>query len=492
MPRKRAVEARSPSGPGPGRVGRPGAVGVQHRESVLPEYRVHDGELVPPVKSLERYFRSGGTTVLQAAFEHSFFIHPDSVRVNTPLYPDRARLSREHYPGLDRGARAMWQGREVKLGDNAKAQQAWARYTGRRIERASGYGVRHVWGHPWDPDAFTAGWNLCYMPFWAGMLTERQHPHPELERAVRQAAWDLYFGDDPVCDPPEFVTDPGVDLDAMLGGQPILLLAGGSRLGARQRRASTAASSVRTAGVAECGETLQDIVRDLMQTVLEDFPEALDGEMIDLLADMGNVDVEGRSAFHAVLTDSHRLGAQIVLEVNGVPFPFDSEDVWALTWSRLALSMNKGQLELGTDEGEPDAHIVCRWTGRFTAAVVAILPTEEASGSVESEVIGYPEGALTTVQTNRYERDRRNRAAAIAIHGTACKGCGLEMGSRYGAIAAGFIQVHHVTPVSQLGAGYVIDPVHDLVPLCPNCHAITHRRNPPLTVGDIQLLLEQE
>ena len=254
----------------------------------MPEYRVHAGELVPPAGSLERYFRTGGTTILQAAFEHSYFVHPDRVRQNTPLYPDWARLSREHYPGLNRGARGMWQGREVKLGDNSKAQQAWARYTGRRIERATGYGVRHVWGHPWDPDAFTAGWNLCYMPFWAGMLTERQHPHPELERAVRQAAWDLYFGDDPVCDPPEFVTDPGVDLDAMLDGQPILILAGGSRLGARQRRASTAASSVQTAGVAERGEKLQDIVRDLMQTVLEGCPEVLDSESINMLATSKN------------------------------------------------------------------------------------------------------------------------------------------------------------------------------------------------------------
>ena len=249
----------------------------------MPEYRVYDGELVPPVESLERYFRSGGTTNLQAAFEHSFFVHPDRVRRNTPLYPDRARLSRQHYPGLDRGAQAIWQGREVKLGDNAKAQQAWTRYTGRRIERGSGYGVRHVWGHPWDPDAFTAGWNLCYMPFWAGMLTERQHPHPELEKAVRQAAWDLYFRADPVCDPPEFVTDPGVDLDAMLDGQPILLLAGRSAPGGRRQGASAAASSVRTTGAAENGETLQDVVRDLMQTVLEDFPETLDGETVDLL-----------------------------------------------------------------------------------------------------------------------------------------------------------------------------------------------------------------
>ena len=211
-----------------------------------------------------------------------------------------------------------------------------------------------------------------------------------------------------------------------------------------------------------------------------------------LLAEMGKVDVEGRSAFHAVLTEGQRLGAEIDLEVNGVRFSFDSDDVWAQTWSRLALSMNKGQLELGIDEGEPDARIVCRWTGLFAAAVVAILPTEEVDGSAESEVIGYPEGALVTVQTNRYERDRRNRAAAIAIHGTACKACGLEMGNRYGKIAVGIIQVHHVTPVSELGAGYVIDPVRDLVPLCPNCHTIAHRRNPPLTVRDIQLLLQQE
>ena len=186
--------------------------------------RIHQGDFVSPVVALEGYLRDGGTTVVQAAFEHSYFAHPDRVRGNTPLYPDRARLSRKHYPKLDKGARARWEGREVVLDDNSKAQQAWARYSGRPIQRATGYGVRHVWGHPWDPEAFTAGWNLCYMPFWAGMLTERQHPHPVLESAIRQAAWELYFRDDPVCTPPEFVTDPGIDLDSILCRQPLLIL----------------------------------------------------------------------------------------------------------------------------------------------------------------------------------------------------------------------------------------------------------------------------
>lgn len=180
--------------------------------------------LPAPIDALELLLQQGGTTIVRAAFQYSFFAHPDAIRRRTPWYPERARTSRKHYPGGKKGDTARWHGRSVTLGDNAYAQHAWANYTGRPIERRSGFGVRHIWGNPWDPDAFTAGWNLCYMPFWAGMLTEEQHPHPQLEAAVRQAAWNLYFRVDPVCEPPEFVSDPGVDLGGLLGTQPIRVL----------------------------------------------------------------------------------------------------------------------------------------------------------------------------------------------------------------------------------------------------------------------------
>ena len=183
------------------------------------------GVLMAPVDALEGYLRAGGTTILRAAFENSFFVDPARVREKTPWFPDRARMSREHYPGKDRGQRAVWpgDGRVVTLDDNAKAQQAWNRYTG-GLARGSGYSVRHIWGHPWDPDAFTAGWNLCYMPFWAADLTEEKLAYPLLQQVVRQAAWDLFFGDDPVCSLPGFVEDPGMDLDSILGGQRLLIL----------------------------------------------------------------------------------------------------------------------------------------------------------------------------------------------------------------------------------------------------------------------------
>ena len=187
-------------------------------------FHTHASDLVPPIDALEDYMHNGGVTILQAAFEHSFFIHPASVRSRTPYFPDRARFSRKVYPGKRKGDRAIWKGREVILDDNAYAQQAWQRYSGRIIYRGSGYGVRHIWGNPWNPYAFTAGWNLCYMPFWAGMLTEKQHPHPELQRAVQQASWDLFFRNDPVCAPPDFVEDPGMNLDSVLGDQTLRIL----------------------------------------------------------------------------------------------------------------------------------------------------------------------------------------------------------------------------------------------------------------------------
>ena len=190
--------------------------------------RVNPNNITPPIESLEYYFRSGGVTIIQAAFSHSFFVDPDVVRARTTYHPDRARYSRRYYRNLGKGEAAIWKGKDrnrpVTLDDNAYAHSAWQGYTGCPMQRGTGYGLRHIWGHPRNPDSFTAGWNLCYMPFWAGMLTENHHPLPELQRAIKQASWDLYFGEDPVCNPPDFVKDPGLDLSSTLGESPLLIM----------------------------------------------------------------------------------------------------------------------------------------------------------------------------------------------------------------------------------------------------------------------------
>ena len=102
-----------------------------------------------------------------------------------------------------------------------------------------------------------------------------------------------------------------------------------------------------------------------------------------------------------------------------------------------------------------------------------------------------PEGACVRVEINRYERSRINRAACIEIHGESCLVCGFNFGREYGEAGRGFINVHHVVPVSRLGPGYRINPVTDLVPLCPNCHAMAHRFDPPASVNTLRALLRR-
>ncbi len=209
--------------------------------------RIHTEDLTSPIQSLEDYFRDGGVSIVQAAFAHSYFVHPSKVRDKLCYYPERARRSREHYPGLEKGAHTTWlqgDGRPVILDDNSRAQMAWERYTGSKLVRGTGYSLRHVWGNTHNPDAFTAGWNFCYMPFWAGMLTEDQHPHHELQQAIRQASWDLYFRDAPVCPPPNFVENPNVDLDTILRGQPLLILAREAPTNPKRIRQTTSQSKV--------------------------------------------------------------------------------------------------------------------------------------------------------------------------------------------------------------------------------------------------------
>ena len=91
------------------------------------------------------------------------------------------------------------------------------------------------------------------------------------------------------------------------------------------------------------------------------------------------------------------------------------------------------------------------------------------------------EGALRRITVNAYERDPKARQACIAHFGTACRVCGLDFGDVFGKLGQGYIHVHHTRPLSEIGEGYAVDPLKDLIPVCPNCHAMLHQKSPPLT-----------
>ncbi len=51
----------------------------------------------------------------------------------------------------------------------------------------------------------------------------------------------------------------------------------------------------------------------------------------------------------------------------------------------------------------------------------------------------------------------------------------MSLGDVYGNIGEGYIEVHHLNPISQTEGSHKVDPTTDLVPLCANCHAMIHR-----------------
>lgn len=103
---------------------------------------------------------------------------------------------------------------------------------------------------------------------------------------------------------------------------------------------------------------------------------------------------------------------------------------------------------------------------------------------------GYREGSVHRVEVNLYERDPAARQACLRHYGLACAVCGLLFEERYGDLGADYIHVHHLVPVSEIGDSYEVDPVRDLRPICPNCHAMVHRRDPPLTVEELRMQLK--
>jgi len=132
-----------------------------------------------------------------------------------------------------------------------------------------------------------------------------------------------------------------------------------------------------------------------------------------------------------------------------------------------------------------------RYREEIEKEVVRDLTALQVEEGDEGVIAGF-EGGKNLVYTNRYERDKTLRTAAIRIHGTTCKGCGFNFAMIYGPRGEGYIEVHHLRPVSSLGGTVRVDPKEDMTVLCSNCHRMIHRHHDDvLTVEELQALLRR-
>jgi 5-methylcytosine-specific restriction protein A len=150
-------------------------------------------------------------------------------------------------------------------------------------------------------------------------------------------------------------------------------------------------------------------------------------------------------------------------QVSGISIPASIARTLELEWARFLASRNIVRYE--------------------TAAHHSMLAEESNSHQ-------YLEGTAHTVAVNRYERSTKARRACIRHYGLSCVVCGFNFEQAYGDIGIGFIHVHHLIPLADIGEQYTLDPIQDLRPVCANCHAMLHQRTPPFAIEELRSLLE--
>ena len=102
------------------------------------------------------------------------------------------------------------------------------------------------------------------------------------------------------------------------------------------------------------------------------------------------------------------------------------------------------------------------------------------------------EGSKKHKFSSYYERKPIYRQQALIIHGYDCMACGFNFERFYGEVGQGFIHVHHIKPISEIGET-TIDPAKDLVVLCANCHSIIHRKRlATLSLGEVKAFITKK
>lgn len=142
--------------------------------------------------------------------------------------------------------------------------------------------------------------------------------------------------------------------------------------------------------------------------------------------------------------------------------------------------LNIGHLaEVHWDTQSSGIHIPAQAAAQLESAWSAFLSQHEQEPVMLPDEVTTPEqyfeGATRQVTVSIYERCPHARQLCIEHYGCRCSVCGFDFAAVFGELGRGFIHVHHLKPLADIRAEYEIDPVADLRPICPNCHAIIHR-----------------
>ncbi len=173
--------------------------------------------------------------------------------------------------------------------------------------------------------------------------------------------------------------------------------------------------------------------------------------------------------------------------------------------TEVRLSPGKGMVTLDEILCDPvlsDMQIVkARQGSNFSLTEAQYQRLVELWGSVSDEQIEFQPTGLSVLEGKIYYRIHRTRerdsnivkkakAEFLKKHGCYfCEICKLKLEEKYGDLASGFIEAHHIKPVNKMKLGDKTS-VDDLMMLCPNCHRILHRGDPEVNLEKMKNLFK--
>jgi predicted HNH restriction endonuclease len=99
----------------------------------------------------------------------------------------------------------------------------------------------------------------------------------------------------------------------------------------------------------------------------------------------------------------------------------------------------------------------------------------------------FDEGFRTEIVREVASRDKRLIDLAKNKYGTKCMVCHFDFAKMYGSHGEGFIEVHHLFPISK---GKRNTKVEDLRPVCANCHRMLHRGVAMLSIEELKEIIK--
>ena len=215
--------------------------------------------------------------------------------------------------------------------------------------------------------------------------------------------------------------------------------------------------------------------RSGVRIIIEAYPQKHAAAMLN---DMAIAHKDKIKIFFAYLQFFQEKQAKTSIEVNGVNI---TENEWPASWKSMFIRISKiEERDISFDE------IAKEWALEACGMMLSLLNVEQIENCE-----GKAEGKKIEVLQTRYERNAINRELCIAKNGCLCKICGFDFEKTYGSIGKGFIHVHHIVPLSTIGEEYIPNPGEDLIPVCPNCHAMLHATEPPLLPDELIAILKE-